>query len=272
MGPDFRGVEFPGAAGPATGRVRGDNVGAPKRLFLAVLFCAYAVCLGSFCIALWLIQPRLASIHPSATHALLIAACAAIMAFAVAYSALCLSVWLKRPLRLADSALRLFVRSLPLVSAVAPLFGVSSDRLRQSLKSLEQHQACLLARVGCRGRIVCLAPADLPALAVGQIRSVAAEYDSGFLQIASATEARQLILQVRPVAAVAVCCPPDTVRRIRELQYRMPLFTVGRRPKSCAVCEVSPDIHELMAVLEALRAQYEETDADSEAVPARPRH
>lgn len=272
MGPDFRGVDFPGAAGPAVGRVREDGAGAPKRLFLAVLFCAHAMGLGLFCIALWLVQPRLASIHPFASHAILIGACAAIAAFGSGYTALCLAVWLKRPVPLADRALRCFGRSLPMVAAVAPWFGVSPERVRRSLTSIEEHLACLPPRQGCRGRIICLAPADLPSVAVEQIRSVAAEYDTDFLQTVSATEARQLILQVRPLAVVAVCCPPDTVRRIRELQYRVPLFTVGRRPKSCAVCEVSPDIHELMTVLETVRSRYEVADATSEAQPARQRH
>lgn len=227
---------------------------------------------GGSCLLLWLVQPRLAGVHPFAAPALLLGACAAIAAFGVAYGSLCASLWLRRPFRLAHCAVRWFARSLPLVTVVAPWLGVPPERVRRSLMSIEEDLACLRARSACSGRVVCISPSDLPERAAAQIQSVAAEYDCDFLQATNGTEARQLILQVRPLATVAVCCPPDMVRRIRELQYQMPLVTVGRRADSCAVCSMMPDVHKLIAVLEALRCQMDEAQTASHAVPVRQRH
>ena len=271
MRPDFRGSDFEGLTRAGGDCVRDCGEKTPRRLFLAVLFCTHAMGFGLFCLVLWLIQPRLTAIHPFAPHGLLVLACVALVGFGVAYASVCVSLWFNRPLRLAEAALRWFVRSLPLVMVVAPWLGIPPEGVRRSLRAIEYDFWCLRARSGCSGRIVCVAPSNLPAPALDQVRSVAAEYDSDFLQVGNAVEARQLILQIRPVAVVAVCCPPDMVRRIRELQYRISVVTVGQRADACAVCGAAPDIHQMMSVLESLRAQVEGADLTPEALSVRQR-
>lgn len=252
----------PGEYAPATGP-------RPKRLYLGLLFFAFALSLSAACILAWALQPRLEAAHPMLNQAVLMLVLAYTGAFAILFGSVCASLYLRKPLRLAEMALGAMEQAYPVVSLVAVRLGIADYQVRRSLTEVSSALAGNRLQAMTSGRIACIAASCLDAAATARVSSMAAEYDCDFYQPRGVMDARNWLLVQRPVALIAVACDPDFVARITELEYRLPMTIVRARLSSDP--EQSFDSREVLEALEAFRERFDEPVEASEAVTARHR-
>jgi hypothetical protein len=229
----------------------------PKRLFLGMVFLAFALGFGVACVLVWGFHPRLVSIHPALGQVALSLVILFAAVFAALYGTLLFSLYCKKPFALADSIGHHLFDIFPAIAKLSERFGISRDRLGYSLLEIHNELTRNRLRRFSNGRILCLAPRCLDRENQEQIRALVAEYDCDFYMAPTGAQARQRIVQAKPAAIIGIACERDLITGIRDVGYRLPVLGItNKRPMGpCKGAFI--DLNELREAIEVFKDRFE---------------
>lgn len=229
----------------------------PKRLFMGVLFLVFAFVFALACVAVWLIHPRLTSLHPVLGDLALGAIAVVVGAFFTLYATLSYALLRRKPLWVAQLVTHGLFMIFPMLARVAGLFNISKDRLGYSLLEIHNDLTRNFLRKVSSGRILCLAPRCLDRETFKQLKALTCEYDCDLFIAATGAQARQRVVQIKPAGIIAIACERDLVSGIREVGYRIPVIGIAnKRPIGpCKGAFIEP--HELREAIEIFKTRLD---------------
>lgn len=229
----------------------------PKRLFLGIVFFAFAIVLGVACLLAWAIYPRLQMFHPILGHAMLLVLLVGSMVFAAVYTVLCSALLSRQPMRLAEWTTDRLFKLFPILTLLANRLGVSKDRLGNSLIGIHNEVTRARLRKVSSGRILCLAPRCLTRQNMDQVKAMTSEYDCDFFVAATGALARQRVKQLKPVAIIGIACERDLITGIRDAGYKIPVIGIANKRPHGPCKGAYIDLGELRAAIDVLKNQFD---------------
>jgi uncharacterized protein len=201
----------------------GDFDSAPS-LFFGWAALALATAAAVIALALFLLGPRLASLHPALPGALWGALGATALVLAVWWGALFLSYRTGRPLlpeRLAERGP--FLRLMHLTSRVAQQFG-RRDWVENAAVKVYNAMALLRGRKVGTGELLLLIPRCLSRDTLDGVLGIAGKYGVPVFVATRGQLARRVIRERRPRAVVAVACERDMVSGLHDVAGKVPVL------------------------------------------------
>jgi hypothetical protein len=202
---------------------RGDYDSSPALFFLWSA-AALAGLFATAALALYLLGPRLALLHPTSPTALGIILAAAAAVCWVWWAVLFLSYGTGRallPERLAERGPLL--RLMRLTSKVAERFG-RRDWVENAAVKVYNGLAVLRGRKVGKGELLLLIPRCLSKETLDGVLSVAGRYGVPVFVATRGQLARRVIRERRPRAVVAVACERDMVSGLHDVAGKVPVL------------------------------------------------
>lgn len=200
------------------------NFDSPPRLFFAWAALALTVAIASVVVALFLLAPRLAEIHPTlptAAWTILGAGTALTIAWWVLVGAAYL---LGRPLLPSWLAERgLFLRVMAITSRVASWFG-RRDWVENAAVKVYNALALLRVRKVAEGELLLLVPRCLSRATLDRVLESAGRHAVPVFVATRGQLARRVIRERRPRAVVAVACERDMVTGLHDVAGKVPVL------------------------------------------------
>ncbi|HEU5217493.1 MAG TPA: DUF116 domain-containing protein [Gemmatimonadales bacterium] len=202
----------------------GGNFAAPPRLFFVWSAAALAVCLGVVALALYLLGPRLALIHPAITSALWTGLAITAIGLWAWWGVILLSFRFDRVLLPGALAERgLFLRLMRVTSKVAGRFGRRDWVENAAVRVYNGLASNRASKVG-PGELLLLIPRCLSKQTLDGVLAVAGRYRVPVFVATRGQLARRVIRERRPRAVVAVACERDMVSGLPDVAGRVPVL------------------------------------------------
>ncbi|HET9133729.1 MAG TPA: DUF116 domain-containing protein [Gemmatimonadales bacterium] len=200
------------------------NFDSPPSLFFGWAIASLAVALSLAAFALFIIDPRLESLHP-ALPLVVWSAWGLVTALAVLWwGAIGLSYLLRRPLLPAGLGERgLFLRVMRLTSRVAERFG-KRDWVENASVKVYNALALLRAKQVRTGELLLLIPRCLSRETLDTVLGMAGRYQVPVFVATRGQLARRVIRERRPRAVVAVACERDMVTGLHDVAGKVPVL------------------------------------------------
>jgi hypothetical protein len=202
---------------------RGDYDSSPLLFFLWSAV-ALAAGFGVLALGLFLLGPRLATLHPTVPGVLWIGLGAAALLLLAWWAVLFLSWRLGRallPERLAERGL--FLRLMRLTSRVADRFG-RRDWVENASVKVYNALALLRGRKVGKGEMLLLIPRCLSKETLDGVLGIAGRYGVPVFVATRGQLARRVIRERRPRAVVAVACERDMVSGLHDVAGKVPVL------------------------------------------------
>lgn len=202
---------------------QGDFDSAPT-LFFGWAALALVTGGGLIAVALFLLGPRLASLHPALPGVLWVALGATALVLALWWVALFLSYRLGRPLlpeRLAERGP--FLRLMRLTSRLAERFG-RRDWVENAAVKVYNAMALVRGRKVGTGELLLLIPRCLSRETLDGVLGIAGKYGVPVFVATRGQLARRVIRERRPRAVVAVACERDMVSGLHDVAGKVPVL------------------------------------------------
>ena len=200
------------------------NYDSPPTLFFGWSALALLVGLGTAALALYLLAPRLAGLHPSIPWLLWTALGVTAAALWLWWGVLFLSYSTGRPLlpeRLAERGP--FLRLMRLTSKVAGRFG-RRDWVENASVKVYNALALLRRRKVGKGELLLLIPRCLSKETLDGVLGIAGKYGVPVFVATRGQLARRVIRERRPRAVVAVACERDMVSGLHDVAGKIPVL------------------------------------------------
>jgi uncharacterized protein len=200
------------------------NYDSPPALFFGWSALALAVGLGLLALALYLLAPRLAGLHPSLPRVLWAALAVTSAALWLWWGVLFLSYGSGRallPERLAERGP--FLRLMRLTSLVAGRFG-RRDWVENASVKVYNALALLRRRKVGKGELLLLIPRCLSKDTLDGVLGIAGKYGVPVFVATRGQLARRVIRERRPRAVVAVACERDMVSGLHDVAGKIPVL------------------------------------------------
>ena len=200
------------------------NYDSPPVLFFGWSALALAVGLGLVALALYLLAPRLAGLHPSLPRLLWPALAVTGAALWLWWGVLFLSYGTGRallPERLAERGP--FLRLMRLTSRVAGRFG-RRDWVENASVKVYNALALLRRRKVGKGELLLLIPRCLSKDTLDGVLGIAGKYGVPVFVATRGQLARRVIRERRPRAVVAVACERDMVSGLHDVAGKIPVL------------------------------------------------
>ena len=200
------------------------NYDSPPALFFAWSAISLAIGLGVIALGLFLLTPRLRTVHaslPSLLWSTLLLGGALLWAW---WGVLLLSHELRRPLlpeRLAERGP--FLRLMRLTSRIADRFG-RRDWVENSAVKIYNNLAVLRGRKVGQGELLLLIPRCLSKVTLDGVLGIAGKYGVPVFVATRGQLARRVIRERRPRAVVAVACERDMVSGLHDVAGKIPVL------------------------------------------------
>ena len=221
------------------------NYDSPPALFFAWSALALCAALALATLAVFLLAPRLASIH-SAIPATLWTALAVVAAgLWIWWAVLVLSFALRRPLLPEWLAERgPFLRLMRLTSRVAGRFA-RRDWVENAAVKVYNSYALLRSRKVGTGELLLLIPRCLSKTTLDGVLGVAGKYGVPVFVATRGQLARRVIRERRPRAVVAVACERDMVSGLHDVAGKVPVLGLTMTLPSGPCKDASLDLAQL---------------------------
>jgi uncharacterized protein len=200
------------------------NYDSPPALFFGWSALALAVGLGLVALALYLLAPRLAGLHPSLPGFLWATLAVTSAALWLWWGVLFLSYGTGRallPERLAERGP--FLRLMRLTSRVAGQFG-RRDWVENASVKVYNALALLRRRKVGKGELLLLIPRCLSKDTLDGVLGIAGKYGVPVFVATRGQLARRVIRERRPRAVVAVACERDMVSGLHDVAGKIPVL------------------------------------------------
>jgi hypothetical protein len=202
---------------------RGDFDSAPG-LFFAWSAAALAAGLAAAAAILFVLNPRLASLHPSLPSGLWIGLLVATVALWIWWGLLFLSFKTGRALLPESLAERgPFLRLMRQTSGIAGRFG-RRDWVENAAVKVYNALALLRGRKVGRGELLLLIPRCLSKETLDGVLGIAGKYGVPVFVATRGQLARRVIRERRPRAVVAVACERDMVSGLHDVAGKVPVL------------------------------------------------
>jgi uncharacterized protein len=202
---------------------RGDYDASPL-LFFGWSAAALAAALGLVALALYLLAPRLALLHPAVPTSLWLALAVVSATLWVWWAVLLLSYSTGRALLPEALAERgPFLRLMRLTSRVAERFG-RRDWVENASVKVYNALALMRGRKVGQGEMLLLIPRCLSKETLDGVLGVAGKYGVPVFVATRGQLARRVIRERRPRAVVAVACERDMVSGLHDVAGKVPVL------------------------------------------------
>jgi hypothetical protein len=202
---------------------RGDY-DSPPALFFAWSAGAMIVGIGVVALALFLLGPRLATVHPAIPGALWAGLGVVAGLMWLWWALLAAAFALRRPIlpeRLAERGL--FLRLMRLTSRVADRFG-RRDWVENAAVKVYDELALARGRKVGKGELLLLIPRCLSKDTLDGVLGIAGKYGVPVFVATRGQLARRVIRERRPRAVVAVACERDMVSGLHDVAGKVPVL------------------------------------------------
>lgn len=227
------------------------NYDSPPSLFFRWAMASLVVALGILALGLFLLEPRLATIHPvvpEVAWALLAVAGGAALLW---WAALGLSYLTRRALLPTGLGERgLFLRVMRLTSRVAGWFG-RRDWVENASVKVYNALALLRARRVRTGELLLLIPRCLSRATLDTVLQLAGRYEVPVFVATRGQLARRVIRERRPRAVVAVACERDMVTGLHDVAGKVPVLGLTMTLPAGPCKDAALDLATLERYLEA---------------------
>ena len=218
---------------------------SPPSLFFAWSAATLLVLLGAIALALFLLGPRLSTLHRGIPPAL--AAGLLLLAWVLAtwWALLFLSHRVQRPLlpeRLAERGP--FLRLMRLTSRLAARFG-RRDWVENSAVKIYNALAVMRGRKVGQGELLLLIPRCLSKVTLDGVLGVAGKYGVPVFVATRGQLARRVIRERKPRAVVAVACERDMVSGLHDVAGKIPVLGLTMTLPSGPCKDASLDLGQL---------------------------
>jgi hypothetical protein len=200
------------------------NFDSPPELFLYWSAGALMVGLGLAALALYLLAPRLALLHPIIPRSLWLALGTLAAISWLWLGLIVLSYRFRHPLlpeKLAERGP--FLRLMRLTSRVADLFG-KRDWVENAAVHVYNSLALERGRKVGKGELLLLIPRCLSKETLSGVLEIAGRYDVPVFVATRGQLARRVIRERRPRAVVAVACERDMVSGLHDVAGKIPVL------------------------------------------------
>lgn len=200
------------------------NYDSSPGLFFAWSAVSLAIGLGLIAVGLYLLTPRLRTVHPSLPSLLWSALLLAGSLLSVWWGVLLLSHEIRRPLlpeRLAERGP--FLRLMRLTSRIADRFG-RRDWVENAAVKVYNNLAVMRGRKVGQGELLLLIPRCLSKVTLDGVLGIAGKYGVPVFVATRGQLARRVIRERRPRAVVAVACERDMVSGLHDVAGKIPVL------------------------------------------------
>ena len=203
----------------------------------ALYFGLSAITVGLFLVIAYflnyLIEPRLAQLHPELPHIVTIIRAALSVGIIVLYLLVVLSVLCKCNFGIPIFGKRFFLVTLaPTILKLGHRFGVSRDRLSNSFIKVSNSFVRIAGRHKIKTKPLVLLPRCLQKKQRLHITSFAKKLGCDVFVVSGGEAARRAISQMQPTAVVGVACERDLVSGIRDTILTVPVLGIAnKRPE-----------------------------------------
>jgi uncharacterized protein len=200
------------------------NYDSAPALFFAWSAMSLVIGLGLLSLLLFLLAPRIQSLHPVAVSVLWGALLVAASLLWLWWGVLLLSYGLERPLlpeRLAERGP--FLRLMRLTSRMANLFG-RRDWVENAAVKVYNSLAVMRQRKVGGGELLLLIPRCLSKATLDGVLGIAGRYGVPVFVATRGQLARRVIRERRPKAVVAVACERDMVSGLHDVAGKIPVL------------------------------------------------
>jgi uncharacterized protein len=197
---------------------------SPPRLFFAWSAATLLVLLAAVALVLFLLTPRIGTLHGAAPALLWGGLLLAAIALGTWWSLLFLSHRLGRPIlpeRLAERGP--FLRLMRLTSRLAARFG-RRDWVENSAVKIYNALAVMRGRKVGQGELLLLIPRCLSKVTLDGVLGIAGKYGVPVFVATRGQLARRVIRERRPRAVVAVACERDMVSGLHDVAGKIPVL------------------------------------------------
>jgi hypothetical protein len=202
----------------------GGNYDSPPSLFFRWAMTALLVGFGIVAAGLYLLDPRLATLHPRLPLLAWIALGGIGGAALLWWTALLLSYLTHRVMLPASLGERgLFLRVMRLTSRVASWFG-RRDWVENAAVKVYNTLALLRTRKVGTGELLLLIPRCLSRVTLDTVLGLAGKYEVPVFVATRGQLARRVIRERRPRAVVAVACERDMVTGLHDVAGKVPVL------------------------------------------------
>jgi len=220
----------------------GGSFDAPPRRFFVYAALTLAVLAGALYIAVFLLDPRLATVSPSLPRIVVLSLSALTVLAWVWFGLLVASFYgpaLLLPERLAERGP--FLALMRWTSQVARRFGVR-DWVEHAAVEVYNAFAARRGRKVGKGELLVLIPRCLSKEALDGILEVAGRYDVAVFVATRGQLARRAIRERRPRAVVAVACERDMVSGLHDVAAKVPVLGLTMRLPSGPCKDAAVDV------------------------------
>jgi uncharacterized protein len=200
------------------------NYDSSPALFFAWSAVSLAIGLGLIAVGLYLLTPRLRTVHASLPSFLWTALLLAGSLLSVWWGVLLLSHEIRRPLlpeRLAERGP--FLRLMRLTSRIADRFG-RRDWVENAAVKVYNNLAVMRGRKVGQGELLLLIPRCLSKVTLDGVLGIAGKYGVPVFVATRGQLARRVIRERRPRAVVAVACERDMVSGLHDVAGKIPVL------------------------------------------------
>jgi hypothetical protein len=200
------------------------NYDSSPTLFFAWSAVSLAIGLGLIAVGLYLLTPRLRTVHAGLPSLLWSALLLAGSLLSVWWAVLLLSHEIRRPLlpeRLAERGP--FLRLMRLTSRIADRFG-RRDWVENAAVKVYNNLAVMRGRKVGQGELLLLIPRCLSKVTLDGVLGIAGKYGVPVFVATRGQLARRVIRERRPRAVVAVACERDMVSGLHDVAGKIPVL------------------------------------------------
>jgi len=203
------------------------NANTGKRTFLALLFLTIFV-IGGLAFFVWyMISPRLAQFHPSLPVIIAIVMMIFWSAMTLWFFLIVLSIMTAKDfsLRLGKMEISL-TRIVPLVLKLGNELGVSMDRMANSFVKVRNALLRTNVRHVHPDQLLILLPRCLQVPLQKQIREYADKKGIHIATVPGGEKARQLVMELKPLAVIGVACERDLLSGIQDVSEKIQVIGI----------------------------------------------
>lgn len=203
------------------------NANTGKRTFLALLYLTICV-LGGIAFFVWyMISPRLAQFHPNLPIVIAVIMMIIWSAFTIWFFLIVLSI-----ITVKDFSLHLgkmdisLTRIVPLVLKLGNDLGISMDRMANSFVKVRNALLRTNVQHVLPDQLLILLPRCLSVSLQKQLISFAKNEGIHIATVPGGEKARQLVMELEPMAVIGVACERDLLSGIRDVSEKIQVIGI----------------------------------------------
>jgi len=222
------------------------------RLFTIYAAAAVFILFTTFGIVLYLIEPRLALIHPGLVYLVRGLTAGAVILTITAATLIIMSVFTGKNL-LFDTRFGQVAASriLPLSLAVGRKLGISRDRLGNSFVAFSN----AIVRASYRsqgGKTIIIIPRCLSADQKQAVKSLGEQTGIAVFTATGGGQARKVLLQEHPSAVIGIACERDLISAIHDVAPKLPTIGVPNKRPEGPCKNTTVDIEQIKQAIQTL--------------------